>query len=499
MTAIDRNSFDFGDSTTLPALKSSADYIVAQRNIAIGLITEAATELDKAYATVKRAVATAKLVTDTEAYSYEYAHSSNRNYKILFNDRYNPESAIEAFRKTIDADIWNTLLNRSGLRDLMDMEARKAFNTQLADTVPEVSVENLRATMEVLYGDRERMFLRGLANVFGKLDRRFKSHDAFKVGGRIILDRICGFSGGFSRHGGGADLLNDMDRVLRKLVGKDECPGFLVAQLDRLQGRSYGPKQIFFENDYVKIRIFLNGNAHLYISEPARELVNKALAKYYGDVVPDAAPRGEDSASFQMRSANLPAKDFAFYATPDAAAESLLHDIGLRKGMRILEPSAGHGALLTALRKKVAEYAKIDREEIRVTRADLTIDAIEIHPARCEVLRATQGDFCNVIEGNFLDRQPVEIYDLILGNPPFHGTHYMDHVKMAYSMLKNGGRMRFILPVTAVIGSTARHAQFHRWLDGCGSYNWSDLPAESFAESGTMINTTILSIWKHSR
>jgi hypothetical protein len=69
-------------------------------------------------------------------------------------------------------------------------------------------------------------------------------------------------------------------------------------------------------------------------------------------------------------------------------------------------------------------------------------------------------------------------------NPPFYGRHYAKHVNHALGFLKPGGTLTAILPVTARYD--------HGLLDG----RWEDLPVGSFSESGTNINTTVLTIFK---
>jgi len=70
----------------------------------------------------------------------------------------------------------------------------------------------------------------------------------------------------------------------------------------------------------------------------------------------------------------------------------------------------------------------------------------------------------------------------VIINPPFYGKHYAKHVKHALKFLKAGGTLTAILPVTARYD--------HGLLDG----HWEDLPVGAFRQSGTNINTTVLTI-----
>jgi phospholipid N-methyltransferase len=216
-------------------------------------------------------------------------------------------------------------------------------------------------------------------------------------------------------------------------------------------------------------------------------------------VVPDAAGEDVDQDTFNAKYANLPAKDLAYYPTPDNAADHMLSKVRLFKGMRLLEPSAGTGALIRALRRKIEKTQENRHEEYRVFESDVTVRAIEIHASRAAELRQREGDFCTVTVDNFLQTQALPVYDVLICNPPFSGTHFMAHLAHGLDHVKNGEALHAILPITAMIGITAKHASFHRWLEKVSErYSWSELPSESFKDSGTLINTIILSIRKKS-
>ena len=97
---------------------------------------------------------------------------------------------------------------------------------------------------------------------------------------------------------------------------------------------------------------------------------------------------------------------------------------------------------------------------------------------------------------NFLEMQPTATFDFVVMNPPFYGTHYMDHVKHAFEFLAPGGMLRAILPASAEVNESKKHTAFRAWAMKHNDLGWAgpfrDLPAESFRESGTMIQTVVL-------
>ena len=157
---------------------------------------------------------------------------------------------------------------------------------------------------------------------------------------------------------------------------------------------------------------------------------------------------------------------------------------GTTLGVKAREPSAGIGAIVRPVLKMGA-----------------TVDAIEIHPDRAAALRGMAHPALKVHCANFLKVTPAPVYDLILMNPPFSGTHFMDHVKHAWDFLAPGGELRAILPASAEVGSTAKHERFRAWAAqhsprGYRCHQWRDLPPESFASVGVRINTVVVTLRK---
>ena len=179
------------------------------------------------------------------------------------------------------------------------------------------------------------------------------------------------------------------------------------------------------------------------------------------------------------KTANLPAKDLQFYPTPEDVVARMLSDVYIREGERVLEPSAGIGNIAFAAAEKGAH-----------------VRAVEIHPGRAQALVARGHPNVEVSNTNFLTMPVSQEFDYVLMNPPFYGTHWIDHVIHAFKFLKPGGKLIAVLPITAEFGDSKRHKAFHKWIEAnnksWGGSSFTDLPTESFASVGTRINTVIL-------
>lgn len=161
------------------------------------------------------------------------------------------------------------------------------------------------------------------------------------------------------------------------------------------------------------------------------------------------------------------------FPTPRDLAERMADLLDVQHGQRVLEPSAGTGMLLGAIG---CRNIGLDQEHAGLTHA------IEINRILAGRL---QADFplTRVYCEDFLSFNPGE-FDRIIMNPPFANADDIKHIKHAASMLKQGGR----LVALCANGPRQREA-----LQPLASY-WEDLPANTFAVSGTGVNVALLII-----
>ena len=272
-------------SASVPAIKSQIQDIVAARDAAMQKIAQAADALDAAYALTAEADALARQAQMGRKY-WGLDRSSNNHFQALYPNGFKPAESVEIFRRQLDASVWSHLWETTGIRDMMDATAAREFDQGLRDEVPPVTLDDVRATFETLMGSADMIFARGLATAFSRLDRRFKSHDAFKLGTRMIVDRAFSeYSGSFNRSWAEETII-DVERVFAKLDDQAPDGRGLIQEIDA-DRPSYGAQQSLTESTYFRIRGFLNGNAHLWFTrDDLVEKANKILANYYGEVIP---------------------------------------------------------------------------------------------------------------------------------------------------------------------------------------------------------------------
>jgi len=179
------------------------------------------------------------------------------------------------------------------------------------------------------------------------------------------------------------------------------------------------------------------------------------------------------------------AREIGFFETPPELARKLCFIAGVRPGDHCLEPSAGTGSLVAAM---VAADAGM-------------VEAVEYDAGRRERLRqfSFNGAHLFVIPvADFMGMLSGPKFDRVVMNPPFTkvgvGDH-LDHVQHAVAMLKPGGVLVSVLPVSVEFRQDRRHVAFRNWYTDLGGATM-DLPDDSFKESGTGVRTCVLKIVK---
>lgn len=469
------------------ALRATVDSIVRQRNEALGLYDEAHRALMSASEAVRRAAGAASAAAPTVT-SYNHMNERAREHlltpiKVPARDDY-----LASARAVTDKDVWAHIVAITDLERLMDKKAKDALRQQLMTDPPEVTVENVTATLEQMFLDRDTIFKRGIAECFSNLDRRFRSHDGWKIGSRVILSSAFNDTGHWSYYRNHRDTMQDIERTFMVLEGLPMPPNYagLVGAIEHARGREWGARQTEVETEYFTVRIFKNGNAHVWFKrDDLLDKVNRLLGEYYGAPIPEEREAEDDGGLNTPKT--TPAKHYGFYPTPEAAALTLIENVPMyrRDGepvLTVLEPSAGTGNLAGLLAAKGA-----------------AVDCVEIQAHLANDL-SRSGRYRQVVRADFLALRPdaLPAYDRVVMNPPFDRERDIDHVMHALKFLKPDGFLTAIMSAGTEFRETRKSTAFRALMEQMNAH-WRDLPPGSFAEAGTYCNTIILSVWKNGR
>lgn len=181
-----------------------------------------------------------------------------------------------------------------------------------------------------------------------------------------------------------------------------------------------------------------------------------------------------DAATFEAMRATLRAgiqvvSAPQLFPTPRDLARSAVELADIRPGHRVLEPSAGTGALLAAIEKQAPEAG--------------AVLAVEINPTLADRLR-TAHPLAVVYAADFLNWRPDAPVDRIVMNSPFQNAVDIEHIRHALTLLAPSGR------IVAFCANGPRQREQLRPL----ADEWIDLEPGAFDESGTNVNAALLVI-----
>lgn len=194
------------------------------------------------------------------------------------------EKALETTRLAVDGGCWNYMLDAVGMKTFMDATALKEFREQNEKAPPEVTMDNLMATLDHLSNNRVEIFDRGVISLFTKIDHTFKTNPSFRLDKKLILKGVLGEYSGWNHYRSGyGDEVRDLDRIMHLLDGKQvkDAIADAAAVVGDVKGR---PAEI--ETEYFTFKLRANGN--LEIGFKRRDLVVKVnciIAEHFGPVL----------------------------------------------------------------------------------------------------------------------------------------------------------------------------------------------------------------------
>jgi len=173
----------------------------------------------------------------------------------------------------------------------------------------------------------------------------------------------------------------------------------------------------------------------------------------------------------------VPKDEFNFFATPPAVVARLMELAEVESGMRVLEPSAGQGAIAFAC-----------------SDAGAVVDCCELMTANFAMLSGNPR-LGEVHHGDFLDQAPAALYDRVVMNPPFAKQADVKHVLHALCFLKPGGLLVSVMGAGVAFRDNKLTQDFRDLVRASGG-DIEALPEGAFKASGTMVRSVIVTIPK---
>jgi phospholipid N-methyltransferase len=159
------------------------------------------------------------------------------------------------------------------------------------------------------------------------------------------------------------------------------------------------------------------------------------------------------------------------FPTPPELADRMVALADNRPGQQVLEPSAGTGRIIDAIRRNAHGYA---------------ITAVELNCNMAHRLHTVDGAD-DTRQADFLEcNGDLGTFDRIVMNSPFANADYIKHIMHALKMLNPGGRL------VAICANGPRQNDKLRPIVEARGGLWEDLPSDTFISTGISVRTVLL-------
>lgn len=276
-----------------------------------------------------------------------------------------------------------------------------------------------------------------------------------------------------------AQVTNDVNKSLAHLLGIEETEGKKNTKEDN--GSRWSVEEILkhctLEDNVLKLpQVQFNKKSYA----EAKKWIEEAGGSWQGGKVQGFTfpfnPRRVFSILNEGKRCNL-AQEYQFFETPDEVADWLVMLAGgIHEHDKVLEPSAGRGALIKAIHR---------------SSPDMVVDCYEMMPENKELLSGLGG--INIIGDDFTKSTIGKKYTKIIANPPFSGNQDIRHVRMMYDMLEQGGTLASITSAHWEFAEEKTCRDFRQWLEDVGGAKY-EIESGAFKESGTGIRTLAIVI-----
>lgn len=231
---------------------------------------------------------------------------------------FDPEGAIYALR----AHYWAKALQLTDVLDLMPQARRSKWNQQIRNPggklkdfsaksadrrhhpdwfdergeyvdpanayevapLPDFEDTTVRGTLSGLLSDRALYLAERVDGIFQGLSGEHVTNSPSAFGKRLIIANV---SGNDAKEG----LVNDLRCVIAKFMGRDEPKHYDTRQTLMKRCRRMHGKWVIADGGALKLRVYLNGNAHLEVHPDMAWRLNQVLASMYPAAIPAAFRR----------------------------------------------------------------------------------------------------------------------------------------------------------------------------------------------------------------
>ena len=186
-----------------------------------------------------------------------------------------------------DQAAWTALLERSNVMDLMSAKRKAEWRTTLAKgEAPPFTQAAIIGTFRSLYENRAKVFETSVVECFEQLNPGFQRNELTGFGKRVVLSYVTDVYAGGLPGRSACDQIDDLLRFMH-LMDARPVPHAHKVRDAVLAAITKGSDRLY-EDEYIHIRWFKNGNGHLtFKREDIVSRMNEMIAKHRTNALPE--------------------------------------------------------------------------------------------------------------------------------------------------------------------------------------------------------------------
>lgn len=216
--------------------------------------------------------------------------ASIMHYFLAGNGERHTVSAAKLFERdgaiaALNAHYWRHAMELTDVLDCMPAKRREEWFEQIrAMTTPDFEDATVRATLGDLLAQRGKFLAERVDGIFQALSRTHVTNQPEGFSKRMILTGVTNDWGSYARAQTGH--INDLRAVIAKFMRRDEPDYDASNQLVEIARRDFRGEWLDVDGGALRLRCYLNGNAHMEVHEDIAWQLNQILAMLHPAAIP---------------------------------------------------------------------------------------------------------------------------------------------------------------------------------------------------------------------
>lgn len=196
-----------------------------------------------------------------------------------------PSFKLEQGVAALNARYWRESLELTDVLDFMPSKRREEwFDSIHKMETPDFEESTVRATLRELLAARMDFLAEKVDGIFRALSKTHITNQPEGFGKRMILTGVTDSWGSYGRQQTGH--INDLRQVIAKFMGRDEPDWNASNRVVEIARENHRGEWVAVDGGALRIRCYLNGNAHLEVHPDMAWRLNEILHHLYPTAIP---------------------------------------------------------------------------------------------------------------------------------------------------------------------------------------------------------------------